>query len=218
MVLVSINIGSSQAVSNGIRATTTGINKKPVPRAEIYALGLNGDLVADKKNHGGPDQAVYVYSVDDYAWWAEQLGAELEPGTFGENLTFSSFGPETVRIGDRFGVGKVLLEVTAPRIPCWVLADRMGDNGFVKRFQKAERPGFYTRVIETGEVKTGDLIEKTSAPTTNPTLSEIFALWYEKSPSPETLRWVLSAPLAARARKDYEERLREITGIPSPKG
>jgi MOSC domain-containing protein YiiM len=214
MHLVSINIsGSATAVSNGKRTTATGINKQPVPSAEIFELGLNGDLVSDKKNHGGVDQAVYVYSADDYAWWAGQLMADLESGTFGENLTFSSFGPEPLRIGDRFQVGEVLLEVTAPRIPCWVLADRMGDTGFVKKFRDGQRPGAYTRVLEGGTVKTGDEVRKIPAPTTMPTLTEVYNLWYEKTPDPAKLRWVLTAPLAQRARAEFAERLAEVAGI-----
>ena len=66
---------------------------------------------------------------------------ELAPGTFGENLTISELESAPLAIGDRLHISGVILEVTAPRIPCWKLAQRMGDPGFVKRFRAAERPG-----------------------------------------------------------------------------
>ncbi|MER3483247.1 MAG: MOSC domain-containing protein [Meiothermus sp.] len=212
MFLASINLGQPLTAQIGPRTVQTGINKNPVQQARVEPMGLVDDHVVDQRHHGGPDQAVYVYSAEDYDWWMEQLGESLEPGTFGENLTFSSFGPETVRVGDRFRVGSVLIEATAPRIPCDVFAHRMNDLGWVKKFQKAGRPGFYARVLRSGEVKKGDPIERTLAPSANPSIGDMFKLYFDKSPSPQTLRWVLSAPIAVRARKDYEKVLREITG------
>ena len=55
----------------------------------------------DTKNHGGPDQAVYVYGGADYAWWSAELEQELAPGTFGENLTISDLESAPLAIGDR---------------------------------------------------------------------------------------------------------------------
>lgn len=83
----------------------------------IGRLGLLDDHIGDTRHHGGADQAAYLYSAEDYDWWAEQLGTALEPGTLGENLTLSSFGREAVHIGDRYRIGRVVLEVTSPRIP-----------------------------------------------------------------------------------------------------
>src|SRR5215213_8587873 len=106
----------------GARIVSTGIRKQPVERGHVHASGLAGDVVADTENHGGLDQALYLYSREDYEHWAPELGGAPPPGTFGENLTLSSFGSEAVRIGDRFRIGTALVEVTAPRIPCSVFA------------------------------------------------------------------------------------------------
>jgi MOSC domain-containing protein YiiM len=95
----------------GARIVPTGIRKAPVARGFAGTLGLVGDVVADEENHGGLDQALYLYSSEDYAFWADELGGVPEPGTFGENLTLSSFGEEPVRIGDRFRTGAGLVEV-----------------------------------------------------------------------------------------------------------
>ncbi len=116
MKVVSVNAGRAELMRIGARTVSTGIRKGPVERGQVGALGLAGDVVADVENHGGLDQALYLYSSDDYAFWAEQLGEVPQPGTFGENLTLSSFGTEPVRIGDRFRIGIALVEMTAPRI------------------------------------------------------------------------------------------------------
>ncbi len=202
--LVSVNLSRGEGPS--------GINKRPVTSAFIHELGLAGDHIADREHHGGPDQAVYVYSAEDYDWWMEELGQPLAAGTFGENLTFSSFGPEPVRIGDRFRIGSVWLEVSAPRIPCATLAVHMNDPGFVKRFRQVGRPGFYARVLQPGLVQAPQAVEKVAAPSHHPTLVEVFALWYEKAPQPARLRWALGAPLAERARRVFAERLRNLEG------
>ena len=105
MNVVSVNAGRAEPMKIGARTITTGIRKRPVEHGYVGALGLAGDVVAEAKHHGGPDQALYLYSSEDYAWWAGELGDCPQPGTFGENLTLSSFGSGEVRIGDRFRVG-----------------------------------------------------------------------------------------------------------------
>ena len=120
-------------------------------------------------HHGGPDQAVYVYGIPDYEWWSENLQQELKPGTFCENLTFTQLPCDALSIGDRFLVGSVVLEVTAPRIPCVTLARRMGDTEFVRKFIDAERPGVYCRVLQTGTLQVGDAVGY--APYTGETVS-----------------------------------------------
>lgn len=210
MHVISINLSLPKPFKVGNRDIATGIFKEAAQAATLTRLGFGGDQVGNPKHHGGPDQAVYVYSADDYAWWAEQLGFQLEPGTFGENLTLSTFGRDEVRIGERFKVGQTLLEVTAPRIPCATLAARMDDPGFVKRFRQARRPGFYARVLQTGQVQSGDPVERTPARTRYPSIGEVFDLWYEANPAPEALREVLLSPLAERARQYYRQQLESL--------
>src|SRR4051794_39575210 len=138
MHLLSVNVGKPQPIK--AKSGMTGIYKQPQTEpVQITRLGLHGDAIVDTANHGGVDQAVYVFGRPDYRWWSEELGRELAPGTFGENLTFTELASADYNVGDRFYVGAVLLEVTSPRIPCVTLATRMGDPKFVKRFAQAER-------------------------------------------------------------------------------
>ncbi len=207
MRIVSVNAGRAEPMRIGARTVSTGIRKGPVERGQVGALGLAGDAVADEENHGGPDQALYLYSAEDYAWWADELGGAPDPGTFGENLTLSSFGPEPVRIGDRFRTGAALVEVTAPRIPCSVFATRMGEPDWVKRFAAARRPGLYVRVLEPGEVAAGDPVERLAFGDGHPTVVDLMDVWYDAEPERELLERLLASPLAVRARESVERKL-----------
>lgn len=213
MQLISVNIGREQAIENAKPSGKTGIFKEPVSiRVQITATGLAHDTICDKRNHGGVDQAVYVYGIEDYQWWSTTLGRELAPGTFGENLTIAGLESAQYSIGDRFHIGAVILEVTAPRIPCVTLAARMGDPQFVKRFQKAERPGLYCRVVQEGWVQVNDPVrhEKFSAETV--TALEMFRDFYKPKLDEATLRRYLAAPTAIRDRVHKQARLEKIIG------
>ena len=207
MNVVSVNAGRAELMKLGARTVSTGIRKAPVERGYAGALGLTGDVVADEENHGGPDQAIYVYSAEDYLFWADELGGVPAPGTFGENVTLSSFGPEPVRIGDRFRVGAALLEATAPRIPCSVFATRMHEPAWVKRFAAARRPGFYARVLEPGEIAAGDAVERLPTSSGSPTIVDLMDVWYDDDPDPDLLERLLASPLAERARGSVARKL-----------
>jgi MOSC domain-containing protein YiiM len=211
MHLLSVNIGARRRIEKASKSGWTGIFKESVSEpVAVTADGLPGDAVCDKKNHGGPDQAVYVYGADDYAWWSAELGQDLVPGTFGENLTIAGLESARYSIGDRLHIGTAVLEVTAPRIPCSTLAARMGDPGFVKRYRAAERPGLYCRVIQPGTLQAGDAVavEPHAGPTV--TVPEMFREFFEPDDSVASLRRYLAAPIAIRARADKEARLRKV--------
>jgi MOSC domain-containing protein YiiM len=214
MQVLSINIGSVRTIGNANVSGQTGIYKLPIiGPVQVTADGLADDAIVDTKNHGGPDQAVYVYGGADYAWWTAELGQELAPGMFGENLTISELESAPLAIGDRLHVGGVILEVTAPRIPCWKLAQRMGDPGFVKRFRAAERPGAYCRVVREGEILTGDAVTLEPFARESITIVEVFRDYYEPDRDPAAIRRFLAAPIAIRARTDKERQLREVARV-----
>ena len=97
MKLISINIGHEQTLQKKDRVERTGIFKLPVDHpVNVTRLGLEKDVIVSKKHHGGPDQAIYIYGEPDYQWWSRELGRNLGPGTFGENLTIS--GLESAKV------------------------------------------------------------------------------------------------------------------------
>jgi MOSC domain-containing protein YiiM len=203
--ILSVQVGRPASVQIGGRAVTSGIDKRPVPgRVPVGSLGLGGDHVLNTRHHGGPDQAVYLYTAPDYDRWAEVLGERPVPGTFGENVLLSGLESAEVRIGTQLDCGDARLEVTAARIPCATLAARMGDPAFVKRFAAVRRPGLYARVLRPGTLGAGDAVTVHSAPEGAPTVGEIFDLWFARQRDPDRLRALLAYPLASRLRDDVE--------------
>jgi len=208
--LLSINAATPGVVKSGTRIIRTGIAKVPVDSAMFRRDGIVDDAVVNTKHHGGPGQAVYAYSAEDLAWWEAELGRTIPPGTFGENITLSSFGGDEPRVGDRYLIGSVELEVTSTRIPCGTFQAQMNLAGWVERFRDAERPGWYARVIDEGRVEVGDPVLLTPAPADNVTVIEVQRLYYDRSGAvDDRLRAALDSPLAERARADFEKRLRD---------
>jgi MOSC domain-containing protein YiiM len=218
MRLESVNAGKARLRTDG--RGETGIYKEPVTSAvEIGYEGVAGDSVCDSRYHGGPDQAVYVYGGSDYDWWAGRLGHALDPGTFGENLTISGVESARVNVGDRLRVGSVvLLEATAPRIPCGTLSGKMGDASFARTFREAGRPGFYCRVLEAGPVEIGDQVSLEPADGKTVSILEVFEEYYTDHSDEAALRRILAAPIAIRDRRQKEKQLAELqarTGRPA---
>jgi MOSC domain-containing protein YiiM len=207
MELISVNLGKPQPIK--AKSGMTGIYKQPATEPiYIGELGLKGDAIIDVENHGGLDQAVYVFGAPDYAWWSAELGVELEPGTFGDNLTISGLESATYNVGDRLHIGEnVVLEVTCPRIPCVTLATRMGDPKFVKRFRHAERFGLYCRVIKTGEVQAGDTVSLESYTGEIVGAIEMFRWFYRGHLTQEELQRLIAVPIASRDRDEFRARL-----------
>lgn len=163
--VVAVNVGGMREIPYRGHAVRTGIWKEPAAaRVAVEAEGLAGDVQADRRYHGGPDKAVYAYSLEDYAWWNESEAVTPSPGLFGENLTVEGLDLVEALIGERWRTGSALLEVSESRQPCFKLGRRMGDMRFVKRFARALRLGAYLRVIEPGDVGAGDAIEVVSRP------------------------------------------------------
>jgi MOSC domain-containing protein YiiM len=180
--LLSVNTGHARPVPWGT-LHRSAIDKRPIAEpVRVRRLGLDGDEQADRKHHGGIDQAVYAVAREDLEWWAEQLGRELRDGIFGENLTTAEVDVTGAVIGEHWLVGSTVLEVSAPRIPCSVFQGFLGEERWVRRYTEGGRPGAYLRVVREGTLQTGDLIEVVDRPPHGLTISETFrALTGERS-------------------------------------
>ena len=211
MHLLSVNVGEERPIQNAKSSGRSGIFKQPGegPLRVSYG-GLDGDTISDTENHGGVDQAVYVYGAPDYEWWSEALGRDLAPGTFGENLTVAGLESAEACVGDRLLVGSAVLEVTAPRIPCVTLAARMEDPSFVKRFREAERPGLYCRVLREGYLQAGEVVTCEQYKGEPVGVIEVFRDFFGPESSEETIRRHLAAPIAVRARAEKERQLERL--------
>jgi len=213
MEVLSVNVGRATAVQVRRATVQTGIFKRSVHDFPVWVArdGLAGDTICSHQHHGGPDQAVYVYGQPDYEWWSRELGRELTPGMFGENLTVSEFESAACHVGDRFEIGALVLEATAPRIPCGTFSARMEDPQFVQRFRAAERPGVYCRVLNEGMAEAGAKVRFEACNRETVSIIEVFRDFYEPELSEDAIRRFLAAPIAARVRSYKESQLRKLT-------
>jgi len=210
MRLESINVGRVETIAFDNRSHETGICKYPLEGAvRLNTLGIPGDAIVSTRHHGGVDQAIYAYSTDDYDWWAAEVGLDWVPGLFGENLTIRDL-PTDMNVGDRLLIGEVVLEATAPRIPCDTFAARMKDRGFGVAFRKAERPGTYFRVLNVGEILAGDVVTLVESAEFDVSILDLFRHKYRLRHDADELRRLLEAPVAERFRAHIEEKLASL--------
>lgn len=197
----------------------TGIDKRPTADRVAVSVpgraesGLAGDAIYDKKHHGGNDQAVYAYAVEDRDRWAAHLGRDLAPGSFGQNLDTVGVEVTGAVIGERWEVGDdgLVLEVSCPRIPCPTFQGFMDEPRWVKRFTEFGAPGAYLRVVVPGTVGAGDDVRVVDRPSHGVTIGDVFVL--RPTPAEHLQRLLdqkadLAADLARAVRRDLAARAR----------
>ncbi len=212
MKLLSVNVAPIKTVAGKGRSYQTGIHKTGVfGRLWLGALGLAGDEQADRAAHGGPNRAVYCYPHENYTYWRVELGlADAHYGLFGENLTLLGLRETVACIGDVYRIGGAVIQITQPRVPCYKLADKLGIPGFEKTFLAANRPGFYARVLEEGNVEAGDpvlLLEKDPLGLTVAAVNR--ALYLDKGERALAERALQSEALSPGWRRAFEKLLAE---------
>lgn len=147
-----------------------GIPKTAIAEGRLGPLGIEGDLCAHPKIHGGPRQAVLLIAAEAIAQLRSQ-GFDVTPGALGENLTTNGLDPHAWRVGQRFEVGEALLELTKLRAPCLTLnvfnsGDRSIQTFVYDKQVKAgdvSSPlwglgGVYAAVLRPGMVRANDTI------------------------------------------------------------
>jgi len=192
----------------------TGIWKNPVgDRCRVSRLNLDGDGQGDLAGHGGEQRAVFVYQIESYRYWQEQLNrTDFVHGQFGENFTIEGLPDNAVCIGDRYQIGSALFEVTQPRVTCYRVGIRMNEPRMPALLTSSGRPGFYFRVLREGDVGAGDEIVKAGEAKERMTVAEINALLY----SPDHARVGLERALRIEAlspgwRSSFEALLQSQT-------
>jgi MOSC domain-containing protein YiiM len=213
-VVVSVNVGTPREVSWRGQTVRTAIWKDPVAgRVKVRGVNVDGDEQGNREVHGGVDKALYAYAAEDYEWWAAELGRELAPGTFGENLTVRGIDVSGALVGERWRAGGTLLEVSQPRTPCFKLGIRMGSQRFPRQFAAARRPGAYLRILAEGEVAAGDPVEVVDRPGHGLTVAEVSRIYHDDHAAAARL---LQVPELAGTWRQWAERL--VTDGPRTRG
>jgi ferredoxin-NADP reductase/MOSC domain-containing protein YiiM len=205
--LLSVNVGLPRDIAWKGRTVHTAIWKDPVPeRCRVGRLNLDGDGQGDLAGHGGEQRAAYVYQIESYRYWQEQMKrSDFVYGQFGENFTIEGLPDDAVCIGDRYRIGSALFEVTQPRVTCYRVGIRMNEPRMPALLTSSGRPGFYFRVLQEGEVGAGDDIVKVGEATERMTVAEINALLYSPNHPRDRLERALRiAALSPGWRSSFE--------------
>jgi len=194
--LLSVNVGLPRDVAWHGQTVRTAVWKQPVAGLrQVRRLNIDGDGQGDLAGHGGEHRAVFVYQIESYRYWQEQLGRDdFSYGQFGENFTISGLADDQVCIGDRYQIGEALFEVTQPRVTCYRVGIRMNEARMPALLVSHHRPGFYFRVLREGAVQAGDEIVQVTAGPEAMTVAEIDGLLYLPGHSREQVLSALRIP------------------------
>jgi ferredoxin-NADP reductase/MOSC domain-containing protein YiiM/ferredoxin len=208
--LLSVNVGLPQDVTWHGKTVHTAVWKKPVagPRM-VRRLNIDGDGQGDLAGHGGEQRAVFVYQIESYRYWQEQLGRDdFEYGQFGENFTVQGLADDQVCIGDRYQIGGAVFEVTQPRVTCFRVGIRMDNPQMPALLVSHHRPGFYFRVLTEGPVQAGQKIIKLASGPEAMTVAETDALLYLPGhPRQQVLRALRIPALSGGWKTSFQEML-----------
>jgi MOSC domain-containing protein YiiM len=179
--------------------------RAPGPTRGGLGSGLVGDVIGNRKLHGGDEQAVYAYAREDLDAWEGQLTTSLTNGIFGENITTRGVDVTQARIGEQWRIGNdgLVLEVSGPRTPCRTFAAFLGLDGWIKTFTAAAKPGAYLRVISPGTVHAGDPISIDYRPDHDVTVGLVFRA---RMSEPDLLPRLLAADALSAQLKEYVRR------------
>jgi MOSC domain-containing protein YiiM len=171
--VLGVCVGRVADLADGRRVHRTAFVKRAVTGpVALGLLGLEGDE-HHYPQHGGPDQALLVYSRDHYGAWSDEFGLDLpEVGAFGENLTVDGLTEAQVCIGDTFRIGETVVQVTSPRSPCYKIGARYRRRTLPARMQETSRPGYLMRVLAPGTIEAGMVARLDRRPEATVTVSE----------------------------------------------
>lgn len=205
-------VGKKQEIHYEGETRYSGIFKSPVAtEVAVQWETLAGDEQVDRRFHGGRDKAIYVYPQQQYSYWETELKLDsLGPSFFGENLAVSGLSDETVCIGDRYKIGSAEVVVSQPRIPCFKLGVRTGNESLPAKFLSAGWLGFYLRVEQTGFLKQGDSFELVEKDTHGISVRDLWEITFTTKTSAEMAATAIA--VLPFLDEGWKKRLRRIAG------
>src|ERR1700739_5091287 len=125
--LLSVNVGLPRDITWQGKTVHTGVWKAPItgPRM-VRRLNVDGDGQGDMTGHGGEHRAVFVYQIESYRYWQNQLAQnDFTYGQFGENFTVEGLADTEVCIGDHYRLRPAPFGFRHPRLPLYRRVPRL---------------------------------------------------------------------------------------------
>jgi len=208
MTVVSLHVGMPRRVIRESGELLTGGAKAEVSEAMLRFGGFEGDAVADRLHHGGPDRAACVYPAGHYAWWKSEHGYDLTCGDFCENLSVDGLLEAEMRIGDIVRIGEALVQVSLSRDPCRTIDRLAGMPGIHRIARDSGKCGFHMRALEEGRVRLGDRFELVERNAAEISVADVLDLYYGRSVDRELLRLLQAMPeFAEEGKRELAKRL-----------
>ena len=144
-----------------INVSRGGVPKRAIDDAKVTVEGIVGDLHDDVENHGGPERALCLYTLEQISA-LQREGHPIAPGTAGENITLAEIPLGVLTPGTCLTLGNELeIEITRYTSPCKTIARSFSDGDFTRIAQKLhpDESRVYAKVIAGGTLRHGDVVE-----------------------------------------------------------
>ncbi len=132
-----------------------GVPKQAVRSAVVGELGLEGDGHNEAADHGGPERAICLYSLERIAALQAE-GHPIWPGATGENVTVVGLDWSALATGTQLALGgEVIVELTECTPPCRSIMYAFADLKFSRISEKAH-PGwsrYYSKIVRGGTLR-----------------------------------------------------------------
>ena len=196
MKVISTNVSEKRTITIGGEVLETGMYKIPVQEGVfIGEKSVENDVVIDRRFHGGPDKACYLYGKNNYKYFENLYpNATWEIGMFGENITLDEVDESNLNIGDVYQIGEAQIQIAQPRIPCNKFGYRLGSPLAIKTFAQSDYPGIYVRVLKPGKVKVGDEMVLLKPAKEQLSLVQLFRVLTNKSAHTDKFKSIVANP------------------------
>lgn len=179
--IIGVFTGQIKLLSNN---TPSSIVRHPVEKLIIKKHGIVNDEIADTKHHGGDMRVIHQYSNVNYNYLKAKfpdMGNRFRPGSFGENILTEELSEDELNIGDIYQLGSAKVQLTVSRRPCATINYAYEDSRILKEVMQTGRTGWFYRVLEEGEVRSGDSLEFLERPFPDMPVSKLYSQGYGKN-------------------------------------
>ena len=204
MKVIATNLGKPTRFLWKGQEEQTGIFKYPVKESiTLETTDVVNDTVIDRKHHAGVNKACYLFSVKEYDFWKPKYpNLEWDWGMFGENLTVEGLDESVIRIGNVYRLGTALVQISQPREPCYKLGVRFKDQNIIAQYVERGFPGTYVRILETGEVKTGDKMRLEKQSENTLTVKQFYDFLFAREKDEDMIQLILANKAVPEYKRD----------------